>query len=54
MLRHCHAVLLIFSALGSIQLSFEYNSKTHTFKVRVWAVTDLLLPPGKPILILIE
>ncbi|KAK2153268.1 hypothetical protein LSH36_302g03013 [Paralvinella palmiformis] len=32
--------------LGNIQLSFEYNSKKSTLKIRVWKVMDLLMPPS--------
>ncbi|XP_041479757.1 uncharacterized protein LOC121427431 [Lytechinus variegatus] len=35
------------SMTGSLQLSFEYNSKTKTFKIRVWALQDILLPPAE-------
>ncbi|XP_071945714.1 uncharacterized protein [Antedon mediterranea] len=30
---------------GHLQLSFEYNSKSKMFKIRVWMLQDLLLPP---------
>ncbi|KAL5013973.1 hypothetical protein ScPMuIL_008243 [Solemya velum] len=32
-------------ALGYIHLSFEYNSRTGTVRIRVWQISDLLLPP---------
>ncbi|XP_006812030.1 uncharacterized protein LOC102800566 [Saccoglossus kowalevskii] len=30
---------------GVLLLSFEYNSKTQIFKIRVWQLEDILLPP---------
>ncbi|XP_052081586.1 uncharacterized protein LOC127719477 [Mytilus californianus] len=32
-------------AIGYIHLTFEYNSKKSSLKIRVWQITDLLLPP---------
>lgn len=32
--------------MGLLELSFEYNSKKKTFKIRVWKLTDIILPPG--------
>ena len=47
---HNNAIIInsdFFLDLGHIQLSFEYNSKTDTLKIRVWQIADLLFPPGK-------
>ena len=38
---------IYFIDLGHIQLSFEYNSKNGTLKIRIWQIADLLFPPGK-------
>ncbi|XP_071494372.1 uncharacterized protein [Diadema antillarum] len=35
------------SITGTLQLSFEYNSKAKTFKIRVWSLQDILLPPAE-------
>ncbi|CAD5117931.1 DgyrCDS6676 [Dimorphilus gyrociliatus] len=32
--------------MGLLDMSFEYNSKTKMFKVRVWKLTDIILPPA--------
>ncbi|XP_033764339.1 uncharacterized protein LOC117345371 [Pecten maximus] len=31
--------------LGYLHLTFEYHAKKNTLKIRVWQITDLLLPP---------
>ena len=40
----------IFSELGLVELSFEYNRKKETFKIRVWQLCNLVLPPGMHVL----
>lgn len=37
--------------LGHAVMSFEYNSKKCSFKIRVWKIIDLLLPPADTSLI---
>ncbi|CAH1773089.1 unnamed protein product [Owenia fusiformis] len=32
--------------MGFLQLSFEYNSRKSSLKVRVWQLSDILLPPA--------
>ena len=40
-------IAMLFSVLGYVTMSVEYHSSKGTLKIRVWQITDLLLPPRK-------
>lgn len=39
--------LLSFSGMGHLHLTFEHNAHKGTLKIKVWQLSNLLLPPRK-------
>lgn len=39
-------ILSLILDLGQIELSFEYDSRKNSLRIRVWQISDIILPPG--------